>query len=142
MAIWDGIPTIQISRIVVGLGDWIKVFTQMPPSVLGLATLVIGILVMGRLTGHARPWLMGRVYSAERRAGLRRGAAGAGGDALHRHCCLYAVRSLPANRARAGIASLQQIDPSIEERCYQPGRRYAGHLPPRYSATDDARVNG
>jgi iron(III) transport system permease protein len=114
LAIWGrGIPTIQISRIVVGLGDWIKVFTQMPPSVLGLATLVIGILVMGRLTGRARPWLMVAFIALS--AGLVFAEAPlALVGTPYIVIAAYAVRSLPAS-ARAGIASLQQIDPSIEE---------------------------
>ncbi|MEI2690603.1 MAG: ABC transporter permease subunit [Anaerolineae bacterium] len=114
LAIWGrGIPIIQISRIVVGLGDWIKVFTQIPPSVLGLTALVIGILVMSRLTGRARPWLMVAFIALS--AGLVFAEAPlALVGTPYIVIAAYAVRSLPAS-ARAGIASLQQIDPSIEE---------------------------
>lgn len=114
LAIWGrGISNIQLSRIVVGLGDWIKVFTQLPPAVLGLTALVIGIFVMGRLTGRARPWLLlafialsaGLVFAESPLALV---------GTPYIVIAAYAVRSLPAS-ARAGIASLQQIDPSIEE---------------------------
>jgi iron(III) transport system permease protein len=114
LAIWGrSIDNLQISRLVVGLGDWIKVFTQMPPSVLGLTALVIGIFVMGRLTGRARPWLMLAFIALS--AGLVFAEAPlALVGTPYIVIAAYAVRSLPAS-ARAGIASLQQIDPSIEE---------------------------
>lgn len=114
LAVWGrGISNLQLSRIVVGLGDWIKVFTQMPPSVLGLTALVIGILVMGRLTGRARPWLLGAFIALS--AGLVFAEAPlALVGTPYIVIAAYAVRSLPAS-VRAGIASLQQIDPSIEE---------------------------
>lgn len=114
LAIWGrGISNIQLSRIVVGLGDWIKVFTQLPPAVLGLTALVIGIFVMGRLTGRARPWLLLAFIALS--AGLVFAEAPlALVGTPYIVIAAYAVRSLPAS-ARAGIASLQQIDPSIEE---------------------------
>ncbi len=114
LAIWGrSLNNLQLSRVVVGLGDWIKVFTQVPPSVLGLTALVIGILVMGRLTGRARPWLLSLFIILS--AGLVFAEAPlALVGTPYIVIAAYAVRSLPAS-ARAGIASLQQIDPSIEE---------------------------
>ena len=114
LTIWGrSIDNLQISRLVVGLGDWIKVFTQIPPSVLGLTALVIGIFVMGRLTGRARPWLLVAFIALS--AGLVFAEAPlALVGTPYIVIAAYAVRSLPAS-ARAGIASLQQIDPSIEE---------------------------
>jgi iron(III) transport system permease protein len=114
LTVWGrSIDNIQISRIVVGLGDWIKVFTQIPPSVLGLTALVIGIFVMGRLTGRARPWLLVAFIALS--AGLVFAEAPlALVGTPYIVIAAYAVRSLPAS-VRAGVASLQQIDPSIEE---------------------------
>jgi iron(III) transport system permease protein len=114
LTVWGrSIDNIQLSRIVVGLGDWIKVFTQIPPSVLGLTALVIGIFVMGRLTGRARPWLLVAFIALS--AGLVFAEAPlALVGTPYIVIAAYAVRSLPAS-VRAGVASLQQIDPSIEE---------------------------
>lgn len=114
LTVWGrSIDNIQLSRIVVGLGDWIKVFTQVPPSVLGLTALVIGIFVMGRLSGRARPWLLVAFIALS--AGLVFAEAPlALVGTPYIVIAAYAVRSLPAS-VRAGIASLQQIDPSIEE---------------------------
>jgi len=114
LAIWGrGIGNLQLSRIVVGLGDWLKVFSQMPPSLLGFFTLVIGVLIAGRIGGRARPLLLGAFIALS--AGLVFAEAPlALVGTPYIVIAAYAVRSLPAS-VRAGIASLQQIDPAIEE---------------------------
>lgn len=114
LVIWGrGLESVQLSRVVVGLGDWIKVFTQAPPSVVGLTALVVGVLVMGRRMGRARPWLLTAYVALS--AGLTFAEAPlALVGTPYIVIAAYAVRSLPAS-VRAGIASLQQIDPAIEE---------------------------
>jgi iron(III) transport system permease protein len=108
-----GIENTQLSRIVVGLGDWLAVFTQVPATVIGLTAMVVGIFVVARLSGRAAPWLIllflglsaGLVFAEAPLALL---------GTSYIILAAYAVRSLPAS-SRAGVASLQQIDPAIEE---------------------------
>ncbi len=102
------------SNAIFQLSDQIKVLIQPPPSLLAIALVFAGILLTLGI----------------RQRGLR---VGAGVIALLIPCTLsfmdvpfslvggayiilaaYMVRSLPAS-VRAGVASLQQIDPSIEE---------------------------
>ncbi len=114
LAVWGrSIEQTQISRIVVGLRDWIAVFTQVPPTLLGVAALIVGIFVTARLSRRVGP-LVTLVFLALC-AGLvfaERPLALVGTSYII--LAAYAVRSLPAS-ARAGVASLQQIDPAIEE---------------------------
>lgn len=114
LAVWGrSIANVQLSRTVVGLGDWIAVFTQMPATFVGFAALAAGIYVVARLTGPLRPWLVlvflalsaGLVFAEKPLAIV---------GTAYIVLAAYAVRSLPAS-VRAGIASLQQIDPAIEE---------------------------
>ncbi|HAL17112.1 MAG TPA: hypothetical protein DCP32_10300 [Anaerolineaceae bacterium] len=102
------------SNAIFQLSDQIKVLIQPPPSLLAIALVFAGILLTLGI----------------RQRGLR---VGSGVIALLIPCTLsfmdvpfslvggayiilaaYMVRSLPAS-VRAGVASLQQIDPSIEE---------------------------
>lgn len=114
LAVWGrSIDHSQISRIVVGLRDWIGVFTQAPPTIVGLVAIVLGIFVAARLAGRSGPWLAwcflalsAALVFAEKPLAL----VGTSYIIL----AAYAVRSLPAS-TRAGVASLQQIDPAIEE---------------------------
>ncbi|MER2598852.1 MAG: ABC transporter permease subunit [Caldilineales bacterium] len=114
LAIWGrGIGNLQLSRIVVGLGDWLKVFSQMPPSLLGFFTLVIGVLIAGRIGGRTRPLLLGAFIALSAALVFAEAPLALVGTP-YIVIAAYAVRSLPAS-VRAGIASLQQIDPAIEE---------------------------
>ena len=95
------------------LPDYIKVFFQLPPSILGLILMLFAASVVLREKGKTRIVIfMGLL-------GLATGLVFAGKPfALvgtpYIILAAFAVRSLPAS-VRAGVASLQQIDPSIEE---------------------------
>jgi len=95
------------------LPDYIKVFFQIPPSILGLILMLFAASVVLREKGKTRIVIfMGLL-------GLATGLVFAGKPfALvgtpYIILAAFAVRSLPAS-VRAGVASLQQIDPSIEE---------------------------
>jgi iron(III) transport system permease protein len=95
------------------LADYLKVLFKLPPAVLGSILLLMGIMSARAEEGRGRELLM---------AALMATACGLffAGSPLtlvgtpYIILAAFAVRSLPAS-VRAGVASLQQIDPSIEE---------------------------
>jgi iron(III) transport system permease protein len=100
-------------RVMASLAAWINLFFQPPMALLGFTYTALGAFVIGRWLPRARliPTLTLLVVGC---------ALTFWGQPLmlvgtpYIILAAYAVRSLPAS-VRAGIASLQQIDPAIEE---------------------------
>ena len=95
------------------LGAWINLFFQPPLALLGFTYTAISAFVVVRWKPRARPvatLLLLAVGGALTFWGEPLALVGSPYIIL----AAYAVRSLPAS-VRAGIASLQQIDPAIEE---------------------------
>lgn len=107
------LPGVDLPKLVVKLSSFITFFTQPTLAILGYTFLTMAIFAVERVRGHARTWI-----------GLGAAVLSASlifyGESLtlvgtpYIIVAAYAVRSLPAS-VRAGVASLQQIDPSIEE---------------------------
>jgi iron(III) transport system permease protein len=101
------------SNAIQQIPDYIKVFFQTPPPLIAIAYTFLSLLALTRLPARWRAW-----------AGVPLLAVLAALCAMGQPLALvgtpfiiiaaFAVRSLPAS-VRAGTASLQQIDPSIEE---------------------------
>jgi iron(III) transport system permease protein len=100
-------------RFAASLAKWINLLFQPPMAILGFTYTVLGAFVVGRLTQRARaPVSMVLVAVGCALTFWDRPLALVGSPYII--LAAYAVRSLPAS-VRAGIASLQQIDPAIEE---------------------------
>lgn len=100
-------------RFTSALASWINLFFQPPMAILGFTYTVLGAFVVGRFAQRARVPVaiaLGAVSCAVTFWGEPLALVGSPYIIL----AAYAVRSLPAS-VRAGIASLQQIDPAIEE---------------------------
>ncbi len=101
------------SNAIFQLADHVKVPFQIPPSILAIGLLLAGSLFLARERGRWRlplavAWLAipaGLMFTAAPLALV-------GGPFII--IAAYAVRSLPAS-VRAGVAALQQIDPTLEE---------------------------
>jgi iron(III) transport system permease protein len=93
--------------------DYVKVFFQTPQSILMIVYLFVVVMAVGRLAGRER------LIAAILLFGLG-GTLAFIGEPLamigtpYIIIAAFVVRSLPAS-VRAGVAALQQIDPSIEE---------------------------
>jgi iron(III) transport system permease protein len=93
--------------------DYVKVFFQTPQSILMIVYLFVVVMAVGRLVGRER------LIAAILLLGLG-GTLAFIGEPLamigtpYIIIAAFVVRSLPAS-VRAGVAALQQIDPSIEE---------------------------
>ncbi len=94
--------------------DYLKTLLQPPPSLVAIALFVVGVMVLNSL--RQRGWRIGggvlglAVPCALMFTGIPFALVGGAYIIM----AAYIVRSLPAS-VRAGVASLQQIDPSIEE---------------------------
>ncbi|NKQ34978.1 MAG: iron ABC transporter permease [Chloroflexi bacterium] len=101
------------SDAVFQLSDYIQVLFQVPQTILMIPYVFFGVIIVDKVRGGIRPYL------AIIFLGLG-GALAFIGDPLAMVgtafiiIFAFAVRSVPAS-VRAGVASLQQIDPSIEE---------------------------
>ncbi len=93
--------------------EYIQVFFQMPPALLAVALIFLGPLILRSVQGR---WqlALGAVLLALPCALLFMGLPMTLVGTPFIIIAAYAVRSLPAS-VRAGVAALQQIDPSIEE---------------------------
>ena len=95
------------------LSDYIQVFFQVPQTILMIPYVFFGVIIVDKVRGRSRPYL------AIIFLGLS-GALAFIGEPLAMVgtafiiLFAFAVRSMPAS-VRAGVASLQQIDSSIEE---------------------------
>lgn len=100
-------------RVMASVAAWINLFFQPPMAILGFTYTALGAFIVGRWMPRARlvPTLVLLVVSC---ALTFWGQPLALVGTPYIILAAYAVRSLPAS-VRAGVASLQQIDPSIEE---------------------------
>lgn len=101
------------AKIVTSIADWIDVFTQIPLPVHGLLILAIGGYVIDWLKPKRWPLFL-IVMLASGALLMFAGQPLALVGTSYIIIAAFAVRSLPAS-LRAGVASLQQIDPAIEE---------------------------
>jgi len=101
------------SNAVFQVADHIKVLFQLPPSLLGLVLLLAAVLFLGQEQGRGRLALgVGLLATSCALIFTAAPLTLVGGPFII--IAAFAVRSLPAS-VRAGVAALQQIDPSIEE---------------------------
>ncbi len=112
--IWSRtLPTMQWSKIASSFVDQIGVFMQLPHALIGLTFITITIFLMVQVGSKAKvpvAFIMLTVCAALSLVGQPMALVGTAYIIIF----AYAVRSLPAS-VRAGVASLQQIDASIEE---------------------------
>lgn len=100
-------------RFGASLVKWINLLFQPPTAILGFTYTALSAFILTRLTPRARvPFAL--VLIAICCAVIFSGSPLALVGSPYIILAAYAVRSLPAS-VRAGVASLQQIDPSIEE---------------------------
>lgn len=102
-----------LSTALFQLSDYIKVPFQITPVLLGMALLIISSFVIRSEKSRWRIPL-GVIALALPCAMFYQGMPLALTGTPYIILAAYIVRSLPAS-VRAGVASLQQIDPSIEE---------------------------
>jgi len=100
-------------RFAASLVKWINLLFQPPMAILGFTYIALSAFIVGRFIAPARAFIaigLLAVGCAITFWGTPLALVGSPYIIL----AAYAVRSLPAS-VRAGVASLQQIDPSIEE---------------------------
>ena len=102
-----------LSKIVAKLSSIIGVFTRPTMAILGFTYLVAGVFVVSRVANKVRWWFVLGILALSA-ALIFMGEPLALIGTPYIVIAAYAVRSLPAS-VRAGVAALQQIDPSIEE---------------------------
>jgi len=102
------------SNAIFQFSDHIKVIFQPPPSLFAIFLIFAGILLVQGLAGRL-PRIIGGILALSipcAMSFMEAPFALAGGAYII--MAAFIIRSLPAS-VRAGVASLQQIDPSIEE---------------------------
>jgi iron(III) transport system permease protein len=107
------LPGAQWPKVISSLTDQLEVFLRPPHALLGLTFITLTIFMLAQVGRQARPpvaLLALSVGAALSLAGEPLALVGTSYIIIF----AYAVRSLPAS-VRAGVAALQQIDPSIEE---------------------------
>ena len=102
-----------LSKLVVRLASFIGVFTRPTMTILGFTYLAISVFVVMPIQPKMRAF-MGTALMALCASLTFFGTPLALVGTPYIIIAAYAVRSLPAS-VRAGVAALQQIDPSIEE---------------------------
>jgi len=100
-------------KIFASLAGWLNLFFQPPLAILGFTYIAISAFMLERWSPFVR-LIAGTALLAVFAALTFYGEALALVGSPYIILAAYAVRSLPAS-VRAGVASLQQIDPSIEE---------------------------
>jgi len=115
LTIWGrGLEGVYWPRIISSLADQIGVVLQPTNALMGLTFVFAGLFIVGQVGARVR------LYVALLLLGVSTALSLAGEQPLalvgtsYIIIFAYAVRSLPAS-VRAGVAALQQIDPSIEE---------------------------
>ena len=101
------------SNAIFQFSDYLKVLFQLPPFLLALVLIFISVLLAARESGRWR-LVLGAILLAVPAALTFTGMPLALVGSPFIILAAFAVRSLPAS-VRAGIAALQQIDPSMEE---------------------------
>ena len=107
------LPGVELPKLVVKLSTFITFFTQPTLAILGYTFQTMAIFAVERLQGAARI-LIGLAATVLSASLIFYGNSLTLVGTPYIIVAAYAVRSLPAS-VRAGVASLQQIDPSIEE---------------------------
>jgi len=102
------------SNAIFQFSDHIKVLFQPPPSLLAIFLIFAGILLIQRLKNPVRRVIGGILALSIPCAMSFMGIPFALVGGAYIIMAAFVIRSLPAS-VRAGVASLQQIDPSIEE---------------------------
>ena len=112
--IWSRtLDSIQWAKVVSSFADQIDVFLQLPYALIGLTFMTVVIFLMAHIGAKAKApvtFLTTVVCAALCLQGQPMALVGTAYIIIF----AYAVRSLPAS-VRAGVASMQQVDPSIEE---------------------------
>lgn len=114
IVVWSrSLPGTQLPKIVSSISDHIGVFLQPTPTLMGLTFIMIGVFVIAQVGSRVKlpvSFLLLTTAAALSLTGEPLALIGTAYIIIF----AYAVRSLPAS-VRAGVAALQQIDPSIEE---------------------------
>lgn len=114
LAAWGRtLDNVTLSRTVVKAASALRVFTQPTMAILGYTYLALALYIVAQIQSRARSWVTAATLSIAA-ALIFAGRPLALIGTPYIVIAAYAVRSLPAS-VRAGIAALQQIDPSIEE---------------------------
>jgi iron(III) transport system permease protein len=102
------------SNAIFQFADHIKVLIQPPPALFAIVLVLVGVLFLQGLKSRA-PRLLGGILALTIPCAMFfMGAPFSLVGGAYIIMAAFIVRSLPAS-VRAGVASLQQIDPSIEE---------------------------
>jgi iron(III) transport system permease protein len=107
------LPGVNWPKVVARLVSFIEVFTRIPMAILGYTYLAIAIFTVAQIRQPMRG-IVTFLVTVLCAALIFFGAPLALVGTPYIILAAYAVRSLPAS-VRAGVASLQQIEPSIEE---------------------------
>lgn len=107
------LPGVDLPKIVVKASSFITFFTQPTPAILGYTFLTLSVFAVEQVQPRARPWLAFAAASLSASLIFYGNSLTLVGTP-YIIVMAYAVRSLPA-AVRAGVAALQQIDPSLEE---------------------------
>ena len=114
LVVWGRtLPGVYWPRLATSLADQLGVILQPTNALMGLTLVTIGLFILGQVGLRARVYvalLLLSVSAALSLVGEPLALVGTSYIIIF----AYAVRSLPAS-VRAGVAALQQIDPSIEE---------------------------
>ncbi len=103
----------QWSKVISSVVDQFGIFLQLPYALIGLTFMTIIIFLMSKI-GHRAKMPIGLLMLIVSAALSLQGEPMALIGTAYIIIFAYAVRSLPAS-VRAGVASMQQVDPSIEE---------------------------
>jgi iron(III) transport system permease protein len=102
------------SNAIFQFSDYVKVFIEPPPSLLAIVLFLAGILLLGGIKNRSLRVIFGAAGLIIPCALSFIGTPFALVGGAYIIMAAFIVRSLPAS-VRAGVAALQQIDPSIEE---------------------------
>ena len=102
------------SNAIFQFSDHLKVIIQPPPALLAVILIFFGVILLQSLKNRVGRIILGILALAIPCALSFMGIPFALTGGAYIIMAAFIVRSLPAS-VRAGVASLQQIDPSIEE---------------------------
>ena len=114
LSVWGRtLPGLILPKVVTRLSTFITVFTQPTSALMGFTFLGLGLYAVNQLREGIRLWVA-LILLTIAASLIFFGSSLALVGTPYIVIAAYAVRSLPAS-VRAGVAALQQIDPSIEE---------------------------
>ncbi len=102
------------SNAIVQFSDHLKTLLQPPPSLMAIGMMVVGVVILANIQKRSLRIPLGIAGLVVPCALFFTGVPFALVGGAYIIMAAYIVRSLPAS-VRAGVATLQQIDPSIEE---------------------------